>query len=306
MRTIRYVLIIYFSLGALTGCAQVEVLSVEKLTLPEAGAYYHPRLDDTGRKILLTAENYKGLLLYDSETSQMKQISEGEGAGYSPVLSGDGKTLLYVENEYIKNLRHSKLMAYRMESGETVQLEKPVRSLSVPMVAGNKVLYKADNQLKSAEAGPGSADPQSAVMAAIEEQKLVVYRNGTGQVLTPYEGDSYIWPSVSPDQTRILAFAMGRGTFICNPEGMILAEFGKIEAPVWAGNRHFAGMMTTDDGHRITSSKLVMVDTETGKKTILTPEGIVALYPSVSAVPEKIVFHSPEGEVYLLQYHVRR
>ncbi len=47
-----------------------------------------------------------------------------------------------------------------------------------------------------------------------------------------------------------------------------------------------------------------MVEVKTGKKTTLTSAGVIALYPSVSAEKETIVFHSPEGEIYKLSYHV--
>jgi len=124
--------------------------------------------------------------------------------------------------------------------------------------------------------------------------------------VSPFKGESYIWPSVSPDRKRILAYAMGKGAFICTPEGRIIAEFGEIENPVWAGNETIAGMVTSDDGHRITGSVVVLADASTGRKKSITPEGIIAMYPSVSSEAEILVFNSPEGDVYLVHYHVNR
>ncbi|HPT30764.1 MAG TPA: hypothetical protein PLW67_02940, partial [Prolixibacteraceae bacterium] len=46
---------------SVTGCAQVQVISLEKLSIPAAGGFYHPRLSESGDLLLLTGENYKGL-----------------------------------------------------------------------------------------------------------------------------------------------------------------------------------------------------------------------------------------------------
>jgi len=293
-------------LSALAGCAQVEVLSVDKMDIPEPGGYYHPRLDGLGTRLLLTAENYAGLQLLDLQSGRLTRVSEGAGAGYSPVFTPDGSAIVYVENEFIRNLKYSKLLAYRVDGGRTELLEPAARSLTAPMVAGNRVHFKADNQLKSALIGSGAVPGRQPLFAGIEEQQLVLYRGGVGRTLTPYEGESYIWPSVSPDGKRILAYAMGKGAFVCDTAGLILAEFGLLEAPVWAGDKFIAGMETRDDGHRITASSILLAEVETGKKTALTPEGIIALHPSVSPAKGLVVFHTPAGEIYQLRYHVRR
>ncbi len=257
MRKYSFFMLFCLTLSTLAGCAQVKVLSVEKLAFPEPGSYYHPRLDESGARLLLTAENYKGLQLYNMQTGQLTPVSEGAGAGYSPVFSPDGKTIVYVENEFVKNLKYSKLWAYRVDNGRNELLEPAVRSMTVPMVTGNRVLFKADAQLKSAQIGSGTVPSNPELFVGIEDQQLVVYRDGVVKTLTPYEGESYIWPSVSPDGTRILAYAMGKGAFICDTDGLILTEFGILEAPVWAGNNHFAGMVTREDGHQTIASAIV-------------------------------------------------
>ena len=99
---------------------------------------------------------------------------------------------------------------------------------------------------------------------------------------------------------------MGKGAFICDLEGKLLAGFGKLDAPVWAGNKILVGMETSDDGHNITGSVIYMVDTGTGERTQISPRGIVAMYPSVSVASEQVAFHTPAGEIYVIRYHVKK
>jgi hypothetical protein len=306
MNRIKYFLIPAFYISTVTGCAQINVISIEKLPLAESGNFFHPSVDEAGKKILLTSENYKGLQIFDIEKKELTKITDTDGAGYSPVYSWNGETVLYAENEYIQNRRYSKLSAYDVKSGRIEMVNPPVRSLSIPMVAGDLLFFKTDDQLKSAHLGPAPEKPFKEVFTYIEEKQLYVYQNGQSQILNPFENESYVWPSVSPDSKRILAYAMGKGAFICDLEGKVLAEFGEVEAPVWAGNEFIVGMITRDDGHAVTGSVIVIANASTGKILKMTPEGMIAMYPSVSAVKGKIYFNSPEGDVFVLQYQANR
>jgi Tol biopolymer transport system component len=290
-------------LSAVTGCPKIDVDSAEKVFLP-AGKYFHPRFDPAGKKLLLSAENYKGLLLYEPSAGKLVTISEEDGAGYSPVFSSDGKKVYYTENEFIRNLRHIKLNSYTVAEDKRELLQGPVRTLAGPVVSGNGVFYAEADQLKSATIPSDTVN--NAVMVSIEDQKLVLYTSGERKVLQPYPGESYIWPSLSPDGKQILAYAMGKGSFICDLEGNLQAGYGKLDAPVWAGNRVIVGMDTADDGHNITSSVIFMVDTETGARTQISPGGIIAMYPSVSVASEQVAFHTPAGEIYVIRYHVKK
>ena len=99
---------------------------------------------------------------------------------------------------------------------------------------------------------------------------------------------------------------MGKGAFICDLTGMVLAEFGLVEAPVWAGNDFIVGMVTKDDGHRILESEIVAVEPLSGNRKTISPENVVAMHPTVSAKTQKIAFHTPAGEIYFIHYQLKR
>jgi Tol biopolymer transport system component len=304
MITYKSLFIFLLFFASLSGCAQVQIISVEKLQLPGSGKFYHPRLDDSGNLMLLTSENYTGLQLYNLKTKELKSISEEEGAGYSPHISGDGGTILFTQNEYIQNRLYSKLMAYHESNGTTDQVAPAVRDLSMLSVTKDQMVYRADGQLKSARIGPGTPGSSGEIAVGIDDRKLMVYTAGQTKRLDPFENESYIWPSVSPDGNRILAYAMGKGAFICDPEGKLIAELGNIETPVWADNGTVAGMITEGDGHQITAAGIVFVNIRTGTNQTISPEGVISMYPSVSITAKKIAFQSMEGDIYIVTYNI--
>lgn len=302
----KYLLFTFMFISVVAFGQQVEVLKMEKVAIPGNLKFYHPQFDHSGEKLLLTAENYKGLVLLKLTENKLVIISDADGTGYLPKFSWNNETVLFSEQEFIENRRFTKLKAWNETTGNTRLIEPAVRDLSVPMIAGNRVLFRSDEQLKSAVVDESQPDRSDEIFAGIENQQLVLYRGEERLVIKPYDSESYIWPSVSPDRKHILAYAMGKGAFISDLTGMVLAELGQIEAPVWAGNEFIVGMETKDDGHYIQESSIVAVHPLSGKRQVLTSEDVIAMHPDVSASKQKIVFHTLSGEIWFIHYQLNR
>lgn len=300
----RYFLLLAVFAVSISGCAQVRIDSVEKLQLPGAGQYFHPRLDDQGTRLLLTAENYKGLSLYDLENKVLTSISEADGAGYTPLISGDGSSILFTVQEFIQNRLHIKILAHH--AGDTVNevLAPPMREFSSLYHTRDQIVFRSEGQIKSARIGSVSPVSAGETGVGIENQKLMFYTGGTSRELAPYDNESYIWPTVSPAGKKIAAYAMGKGAFICDSEGKLLRELGRVEAPVWISDDFIAGMVTKDDGHHITSSSVVVVKVRTGDRQTVSPAELTAMYPSVARQGGKMVFQTDKGEIYMISYHI--
>lgn len=302
----KFLIFFLFILTSVSGCPRIGAGPAEKLPLPAGEAFFYPRFDASGEKLLLTSGNYRGLKMADLNTGNMVTISAVDGAGYAPHFSGDGSRVIFVEQEFRENLRYSRLVSYSLANGETTPLRPFSRELPQPVLAGSEVLCVEEGQLKSAVPGAEESVLPNAAAVVIEEQQLVLYRQGERKVLEPYPLESYIWPSLSPDGKKILAYAMGRGSFVCDLDGEILFTAGSMEAPVWAGDRLVAGMVTSDDGHRITRSEVVVLSTETGEIRTISPPGSIALFPAVSVAAGRIAWHTPEGEVFVQKYILNR
>jgi Tol biopolymer transport system component len=302
----KFVVFILFALTAIGGCPRIGAGPAEKVVIPAGERAFYPRFDASGEQLLLTAENYRGLKLLNLATGRLVTVSEEEGAGYHPLITGDGQTVVFVEHAYRDHLRYSRLVSYSLGDGQVRELQPLSRRVPLPVPAGSDVLVADGERLKSAGTLRSDAHPEEAVAVVIEEQQLVLYRNGERKIISPYPEESYIWPSLSPDGKRIVAYAMGKGVFVCDLQGRIEYEGGSLEAPVWAGNRLLAGMVTADDGHQIIRSEVRILDTENREQERISPEGIIALYPTVSLSTGRIAWHTPEGEIYIQKYILKK
>ena len=102
----------------------------------------------------------------------------------------------------------------------------------------------------------------------------------------PPQASMYIWVSLSPNGKYILYNVPLRGTFVCTIKGKVVAELGRLNAPVWYDNNIILGMDDYDDGENFTKSDVVAVNFRTAQKQIISKETI-AVYP----YPEKPFVH---------------
>ena len=134
----------------------------------------------------------------------------------------------------------------------------------------------------------------------IQNGELMITVGTMSKVLSPNgQGRSYLWPSLSPDGTKVLYHLAGNGTWVCNVDGTNAKRIGSFRAPKWYNNNVVVGMNDLDNGHVVTSSEIV-VYTLDGKNQVLTNNAIMAMYPYVSADGKKIVCSTPNGEAYLI------
>lgn len=135
--------------------------------------------------------------------------------------------------------------------------------------------------------------------ARVNEGEARIYRGHlmvNDKAIDPQGKGSYLWPSLSPDGSKIVYWLAGHGCFVCNLDGSNSRHLGGMRAAVWAGNDAIVGMYDLDDGRMILESRLVACDISSGEKQILTPENIIALYPAAS--PERVAFTDLEGNLY--------
>ena len=91
----------------------------------------------------------------------------------------------------------------------------------------------------------------------------------------------------------------GRGCYVCDLKGNIVAELGKLHAARWLDNNTIVAMNDTDNGVVITSSAIVAASLD-GKRQTLTDASMKAMYPYASADGKKVVFTTDEGETYMI------
>ena len=262
---------------SLAASAQVlEVVSMQKLPIPAQAEMKVAGVSPAGDYILLTSGSNQGLQRYDLESQSLTTISDAAGAGYNVQVSNNGQEVVYRETSIDRNnLRQNKVVRLNMYNQRQNVVARNQRDM--------KHMTTSDNL----------------TTVSIKDRLIILTRNGLTTTLAPNGSHlSYIWPSVSPDGTKLCYYVCGNGCWVANIDGSNPQYIGhKCQAAKWYDNNTLVAMAAEDDGHFTTASAIVLYTLD-GKKQTLTNDSMIAMYPY--AAENAIVFSTIEGETYLL------
>jgi len=285
--------------GILT--AQPRVVSVEELPVGDEHAWQHPRFSPTGASVLYTSPSFHGIWEFSLDTRTVRQITADPYSGYGYSVSSDGNAIAYRRTLPQPNHRRKQeivLKDLREESGSVVD---SAPELSTPAFAHRRLAYTKGGEQEELSL---SLDGSEIQILGIEDTKIALLRGSAKILLDPLGSGSYIWPSLSPDRTKIVAYEMDRGTFVADLTGTVLAKLGRRDAPSWTfDGRWVVYMDDRDDGHRILESDIMIVSPDgktTGRFTETTDA--IELNPQCSPTEPKIVYHTLDGRLFLLTY----
>ena len=287
--------------AAATSMAQVlEVASVERIDIVGTNATVVAGISPKGDYILLTGAQLNGLAKYDLASKKVEVLSKALGAGYNPAISDSGDAVAYREDRFENGLRSTDVTVKNFATGESKSLAKGVRNFNAVSIEGNTAVTVTDGrQVKTAIGNRRTTRAKQATVSIVNRQ-LVLSVDGKNTILTPNGTDkSYLWPTLSPDKTKVCYYVGGDGCYVCNLNGKIVARLGALRAAKWYDNNVVVGMHDTDDGHVITSSEIVAATLD-GKRQVLTDPSVKAMYPYTGAEARKIVFGTDEGETYII------
>lgn len=296
----KKILLLAVLFGQVAFAQRLQIKSVEKISTDGLSGVYHPKFSPKGDYILLSGVDYSGLKMYSFANKGIKTITNDPGAGYGTQISDDGNTILYKKNELKKNLKYSSLVSYSKISDSKNEIVPSTRESLTAKLQGNTPVYvKGKKMVKPRSA---SQTQKKAIIICVEDRLLALYIDGSRKVLAPNGSQaSYIWPSISPDQKRIVYTVASKGTFVCDLQGKNVVALGKLNAPVWLNNRWIVGMDDKDDGEKLISSVLVAVTTDgKTKQTVVAPQGKMAMYPAASSDGKRIAFNTENGELYVV------
>ena len=280
--------------------AQVlDVASVNKIAIPQSNDAVVAGISPLGDYILVTNAQNKGLSKFDLATGKVTTITQAAGAGFEAKISDDGSQVVYRETSTRNHLRASKINKYDFATGAATNLVSESRNIQGVALEGDAAV--AINKGKMATKSlSGRKAKASAPVFSIKNGQLMITRSGRTSVFSPNGKQfSYIWASLSPDQTKVLYYVCGVGAFVADLNGNITARLGIVRAPPWYGNDVVVGMHDIDNGEVVTSSSIVAVDLN-GTRQTLTDDSVIAMYPQVSAQTGKIAFSTADGEAYII------
>ena len=297
----RKVLLAFAATLTVGGWAQIfNVASLVPVALPPDVGSKVVAISGQGDFLLLTADDNSGLTKLDLSTGKAQNITRAAGAGYDARVSPDGKRVVYRENSFTSgHLRMVSLRSINLGSGQSRELVAPTRNLQGVGINNQAALPVTRGQV-TAKGFEGKVSDKSGVVLSINNRQLMISRNGKTRNLSPNGKDkSYLWPSLSPDGTKILYYVGAEGAFVCNLDGSNVKPLGMMRAPQWWDDATVVGMYDQDDGEFVYASRIVATNLK-GDKQSLTPDSLIAMYPKVSAHAGKIAFSTPDGKAYII------
>ncbi|MEN8138510.1 MAG: hypothetical protein ABFR62_08750 [Bacteroidota bacterium] len=243
---------------------------------------YHASFADENN-ILITNNNYKGLELYNL-------VSKEEVVLSTELKSGKD---VYTENKQIHFTLKQGVVASDFE-GNINSLTVPKKSFSAKETALSEL-----NTSKLAE--------ETTILFVKSVNKLtaleIYFSNGSTKIISPLmEGARYLKSEVSPDGKNILIKQYGGNGYVINADGKILVDLGYMERPKWSDTNHIVYQVTKDDGEIITDSDVYEINTGNKEVRNLTIEfNGIAMEPSPSPNGDKLIFNTPEGELYIIK-----
>lgn len=282
--------------------AQVlSVKSVEKVPIPVDADNAVAAISPGGDYILLTTSTHRGLKKFDLATGETTTLTEAEGAGYGATVTADGKTIVYRETSFTpQHLKMTALKSISTVTGAKRELAPAQRMLQGYRLDGNAaaVISKGKMRVRSLNGVKIVATPPT--LSLTQNHQMQLTRNGKTTLLAPNgKNVRYIWPSLSPDGTKILYYVSGVGCFVCDLNGNNVKPMGQLRAAKWYDNTTIVGMNDQDNGEYVTSSSII-AKTLSGAEQKLTSDEIIAQYPQVSPSSRKIAFETPAGEAYII------
>ena len=282
--------------------AQVlSVKSVEKVPIPVDADNAVAAISPGGDYILLTTSTHRGLKKFDLATGETTTLTEAEGAGYGATVTADGKTIVYRETSFTpQHLKMTALKSISPVTGAKRELAPAQRMLQGYRLDGNAaaVISKGKMRVRSLNGAKIVATPPT--LSLTQNHQMQLTRNGKTTLLAPNgKNVRYIWPSLSPDGTKVLYYVSGVGCFVCDLNGNNVKPMGQLRAAKWYDNTTIVGMNDQDNGEYVTSSSII-AKTLSGAEQKLTSDEIIAQYPQVSPSSRKIAFETPAGEAYII------
>lgn len=298
----KQILLSAFLLATLGLSAQlVEVESVRRIEMP-AGVFAELTAVSPDGTFALIGEMgghaIKKVNLADGTVSTVTDHGNPNGA----FVASDNRTAVFRRATLADDhRRYQSLVALDTESGTETEIIPASRRMCAGAVAsGDIVAGVNENGLISKSLKDEAADVTALpAFAMVNLGHLDIADNGKVKTIDPNGTGSYLWPSVSPDGTRVAYFLVGGGAYVCNIDGSEPVALGFLHAPAWLGNDKIVGMTDISQAQRVQSSQIVVVAMDGTRQTI-SPSDARALYPSVSRDAKTVVYSDFNGELYVL------
>ena len=284
----------------LSNAQDVKIVRHEQLLKGIESQCYNPVLSPDGQKVLFTQSDYEGLNVYDIADDVVTPLASDRLAGFSPAFSKDGKSVYFLSQTRENMLVYREMKSVNLDGTGMSTVMGKSRGMLHPVAVDGGVVTVSDNGRKLKEKSNGGTYAYSA------GKKIVVVKNGIEKKIAPVPTKyTYIWESLSPDGTKILFYAGGKGAYICDLDGNLVAELGKYTSPAWCGNDYVVAVNATHDGHQYETSQVVLLKADGSYKKELTTPVSMSMHPTASASGDRITYNTIDGRLFLMELKIK-
>jgi Tol biopolymer transport system component len=296
----RVVMLAAVTLAASVAVAQLTPIRIEQLK-PGKGGWRAQQFSPDGTMLYLSTPEQDGIWEYGLVSGGVRQLASDRGAGFGFAISPEGGKLAYLRRTGSAGDPFGREIVVRNLRAGTSRVALSGKGLSLPVFSRNGAVLAATETGITTTAPP---DAGEVAVLGIENTKIVLVRGGKKEQFDPLGNGNYIWPSLSPDRTRILAYDMTIGAFVCDLQGNLLTRLGRRDAPVWTRDgRWIVYMDDRDDGEKLLSSEIGCVSPDGKVSAALTATpGVMEMFPVCSPTEDRIVCSTPDGILYSIFY----
>lgn len=280
----------------LAGAQQVSVVSTRSLGAAIGEPAYYPVLDASGSRLLFAAGERYGLKLYDFATGKVTPVSAERCAGIDARFDHSGNVYYVTQSLNENNLIYRSGYCYHVASAESELVLEPQHGAMNYAVGTQGVAMRGPRKNYASARNIGTA-------VDVEGSELLITVNGKLNRYSPVPSHAgYLWPSLSPDGTKVAFCAAGTGIIVTDLKGNVLARLGNYEMPCWYNNDYVVAQNATDDGHQFTSSQLLLLKADGSWRHELTEPYSMAMQPTTAI--GKIVYTTIDGQLYVMEISI--
>ena len=297
----RKMLLALVACCSVAGMAQQVTITkqIQLLKGVENGAYF-PVLSADGSKLLFTANDSKGLKLYDFNDDVVTVITDAERAGFSPQITDDG-LVYYVKQNAGDVVKYRTAVCYNIADKSSKVLVENARNISVPVLLNGGAMMRTSEGTVSTV----KSTKKQGLAVYTDGSKIMINRNGKETAYSPVESYAgYFWASLSPDKSKVAFFAAGKGIVVMDLNGKVLAQLGNYEMPNWISDNYIVAQNAKDDGHQFTSSQIMLLKSDGSWKKELTSKTSMTMQPTASSAAQRIVYSTIDGNLFMMELSI--
>jgi len=267
-----------------------------------------PLWSPDGTMIAFSADNYRGIYLYDLEKKNWRQLTDDEASGFGYSWAADSRSVFTVSAQYQNLKRQNAVKSFRVDSDEETVLSDYMTDMpsDIQWTDNRSTLcFLRSGEFRSFRQSTPAQPRQIARLYFLDKGQIYSLDTELNkkQNLQLIKGQEYLNLSVNQTYSHLAFEVLGGNLYTYNLKTQQLFDLGIGNRPAWSPDGEWlCYMRAEDDGHTFTKSDIIICDAEGKNRQQLTEsEAVLEMSPAWSPDRMNIVFSNySDGAIYIL------